>query len=550
MALPRQSAGTWIYLAILFIVLPPAAGRARAQTVFSEEAVLLPRGASEHVGSQVAIDGNTALVSWRNDDLKTATSVFERNSQSTSWVEVATLPGDINFSPSLDGDVAIVMGDDGAPHVFERNHGGNSLWGDVTGLACAGDEFVASSSAVSGNTAVVGGFLDLLPSGFVPIACVFERNQGGAHAWGKVTILDSGSRAPNLGFLDSLNVSIHRDTIVVSKSERSDEPPINGHPFLRDVAYVFERNHGGANAWGRVARLPFGVPFPAFSFVQPPLVDIDEDTMVLGTVRVEAPLFFTAAHIFERNSGGPNAWGKVALLTPAAGPAFANFDVGIKGNRIAVTAIVSNAEPGTVHVYARNQGDRGNWGRVAILTSSHGTWSHGHALAVGADTIVTGAPDGDSAGNGGLASGAAYAFAIDTDGDGLRDGQDPCPRDPLNNVGNRCRRSAATATVVDDRMASWILSTARRNDEFAITALFENQGQAPIRNPFFVVTELSGSNVLQNADEGTAGPGATLSPDVGNGVLEPGEFTEVTFVIRLGSRTPFRFVVGVRGELD
>ena len=67
-------------------------------------------------------------------------------------------------------------------------------------------------------------------------------------------------------------------------------------------------------------------------------------------------------------------------------------------------------------------------------------------------------------------------------------------------------------------------------------------------NPFFEVIELTGGNVLMNADGGPGGTGATLSPDVGDGILSPGEPTTVAFVIGLETRAVFRFFVSVKGE--
>jgi hypothetical protein len=139
-------------------------------------------------------------------------------------------------------------------------------------------------------------------------------------------------------------------------------------------------------------------------------------------------------------------------------------------------------------------------------------------------------------------------FVSDVDDDGLRDGTDACPRDPLNNVAGGCRRSTASAMVVDQLLAMSNLATASMNGDYHVTATFTNTSQTSIRNPFFVVSELSGGNLLKNADGGPGGVGATLSPDVGNGVLEAGESTAVTFVIKLATRNRFRFLVTVRGD--
>jgi hypothetical protein len=54
--------------------------------------------------------------------------------------------------------------------------------------------------------------------------------------------------------------------------------------------------------------------------------------------------------------------------------------------------------------------------------------------------------------------------------------------------------------------------------------------------------------VLLNADGGRDGVGATLSPDVGDGLLSPSESLTVSFEIRLRSQKPFQFRVTLHGD--
>jgi hypothetical protein len=83
---------------------------------------------------------------------------------------------------------------------------------------------------------------------------------------------------------------------------------------------------------------------------------------------------------------------------------------------------------------------------------------------------------------------------------------------------------------------------------FTITATFTNTSDTPLRFPFFAVTELSGGNLVLNADEGTQGVGATRTPEVGDRVLAPGETVTVDFVIGLQARERFTFFVDLFGE--
>ena len=83
---------------------------------------------------------------------------------------------------------------------------------------------------------------------------------------------------------------------------------------------------------------------------------------------------------------------------------------------------------------------------------------------------------------------------------------------------------------------------------FTIGATFTNTSSTPLRFPFFTVTELSGGNLLLNAEEGARGVGATITPNVGDQVLSPGETVAVDFVIGLQAATPFTFFVDLFGE--
>jgi hypothetical protein len=83
---------------------------------------------------------------------------------------------------------------------------------------------------------------------------------------------------------------------------------------------------------------------------------------------------------------------------------------------------------------------------------------------------------------------------------------------------------------------------------FTVTGTSTNTSPTALRAPFFEVTTLSGGNLLLNADGEPGGVGTTLTPDVGDGVLAPGETVTANFVIGLQERAPFTFVVELFGE--
>ncbi len=138
----------------------------------------------------------------------------------------------------------------------------------------------------------------------------------------------------------------------------------------------------------------------------------------------------------------------------------------------------------------------------------------------------------------------------DVDYDGIRDGLDPCPRDPQNNITGGCQRAIYAYGIVDDLVSASEVGASSEGRRVTLTQTFTNTSDMPIRTPFFEVTELNARDVLVNADGGAGAVGATVSPDVGDGVLQPGESMTVEFVIRHRGQAPLTFSVALRGELQ
>jgi hypothetical protein len=536
-------------------------GTASAQALFAPEAVLdtpfflQGPGAGPvtvAIGRTVDISGDMAVVVVREDFamgyLFDVAYLFERDAASNTWHLLKELLGS-HFDPmsglgccitdvALSGNTAVVsLGR--YTSVFDRNRGGADAWGEVTTLAVP-DKGYVFDVAISGNTVAVAAadFAVSTPG----VVHLFERNHGGVSAWGHTATLP-GITVPRL-FRSA--VALSGNTLLVGVVE--------GAGNLQQV-HVFERNRGGTNAWGFLKRLPY-LP-PALPHAAPPVVAIDGDTAVAGSN--------SGPYVFERHRGGTNAWG----LVPPAGPrdAFYASSVDISGNIIVTSGQLPDptlAGRDTIRTYARHQNGANAWGAIAspIVPDPPPTpypfpeppWSLNPAVS--GDTIVVGAPRSPywasvptSSYPFGAGIGAAFVFGSDIDRDGDRDALDPCPRDPLNNVAGRCRRAIGVSPVVDHLMTLATMTYASVGSDMIITASFKNTSQTTIRNPFLTVAELSGGNLLKNADGGPGGVGATLSPDVGDGVLEPGESMTVRLVIQLASRNPFRFFVHVQGDV-
>ncbi len=251
----------------------------------------------------------------------------------------------------------------GAAFIFERNFGGSNNWGQVKKLIASDGAPSANAGrgvAIDGDTVVMSGHRQDAETG---AAYIFERNTGGSNNWGQVKKLTAsdGVSGDNLGW----GVGINSDTVVAGAYGAD----IGAYPDA-GAAYVFKRNAGGSNNWGQVKKLESSTPQSYAHFGS--MAAIDNDIIVVGASYedVGANANQGAAYVFERNRGGANNWGQVARLTASDGTANALFgnNVSISGSRIAVA---SKSASGNVlaYLYERNLGGIDNWGQAARLDS-------------------------------------------------------------------------------------------------------------------------------------------------------------------------------------
>ena len=206
-------------------------------------------------GWSVAVSADTIAVGARSEDAGGAGAgaayVFQRNEGgSGNWGEVTKLTasdaeaGDFfGISVAVSGDTAVVgaWGEDatvplpaptptpmptptppdtltGAAYVFGRDQGGAGNWGEVRKLTAsdaeAGD-FFGWSVTVSGDTAVVGAYLEDAGGTDAGAAYVFGRDQGGAGNWGEVKKLlasvGAGPSEEGLEFKGTCNDGLDND---------------------------------------------------------------------------------------------------------------------------------------------------------------------------------------------------------------------------------------------------------------------------------------------------------------------------------------------------
>ena len=227
------------------------------------------------------------------------------------------------FSVAISDDTAIVgefvheNGEfvSGAAYVYRRSHAGGDGWSEVTKIT-AGDgaarNWYAYSVAISGDTAIVGARLDNdngLSSG---AAYVYQKDKGGEDDWGEVTKIT----ASDDGEFDQFGVSvaISGDTAIVGATFDGDNGSASGS------AYVYQRNEGGVDNWGEVTKITAS-DVAAEDFFGG-AVAISGDTAIVGASGDDDSGDFSgSAYVYQRNGGGADNWGEVAKITASDGAA-------------------------------------------------------------------------------------------------------------------------------------------------------------------------------------------------------------------------------------
>ena len=84
-----------------------------------------------------------------------------------------------------------------------------------------------------------------------------------------------------------------------------------------------------------------------------------------------------AAYVFERDRGGPGAWGRVTKLTPSRPQDFPGFggDVELDRDTLAIGTWLATESPGAVLVFDREAG--GSWNETASVRSPTGQANDG-----------------------------------------------------------------------------------------------------------------------------------------------------------------------------
>jgi hypothetical protein len=387
----------------------PALAHYESQKLLGSDTV-----ADDRFGVSVAIDGNTAVIGAYQNDSNGADSgaVYVFQLSGSTWVQQQKLiasdgyPGDkFGRSVAVSGNTIVVGSyldsNTGSAYVFTRS---GSVWTQQQKLtasdAATGDKFGGSVS-INNDTIVVGAYGDDSSTG---AAYVFVRN---GLVWSQQQKLTASGAAPNDKF--GYSVSISNDTVVVGAYYDDN---------VAGSAYVFARN-GLDWSQDAVLRAADSNDNDMFGYS----VAIDDNWAVVGAPYSDYSGVITdsgSAYLFQRSG---SAWSQRQKIIdpnqPGSGEKF-GFSVAIHSDRIAIgcmSDLVADQNAGAVYSYSL---DGPNWiYQDRLLASDHNEGDNfGCSVAVSADQLIAGAPFHN--GNG-PASGSVYTFAglpgdIDSDG--------------------------------------------------------------------------------------------------------------------------------------
>ena len=377
-----------------------------------------PSGAAgDQFGRSVAIDGDTMIVGAPTDDVGANVdqgSAHVYRWTGSGWTFEATLTatggaaGDLfGTSVAISGDTVIVgaylddvgaIANQGSAYVFTR---AGTTWTQEAQLNVSGaaNDWFGYSVAITGNTAVVGApNRDFGPITDQGAAFVFTRS---GTTWTLQSQLSATGGAASDLF--GWSVGISGDSVIASAPQRAFGANAN-----QGAAYIFTRS--GAT-WSQQAQLSAtgGAANDDFGFS----VAIDGNTAVVGAYLddVGANVDQGSAFVFVRSG---TTWTQQAQLNAAGGAASDDFgcSVAISGDTVIVGAFADdlgvNVNQGSACVFNRSGT---TWTQQSQFTASDGTSNDvfGWSVAISGDTAIVGAYADDVGAN--ADQGSAWVFS-------------------------------------------------------------------------------------------------------------------------------------------
>lgn len=310
-------------------------------------------------------------------------------------------------STAVSGNTAVVgafladegsASDAGSVYVYTRSGANWSEQQQLIAPTPTQSDLFGFAVAISENTLAVGAPLDDESAG-ADAGAVYVYTRSGV-SWSLQQRLVASDVTGNDQF--GRSVAIDGDTLVVGA--QLDDSTGNNNS---GAAYVFQRTAG---VWGTPQRLLASDASPGDYFGAS--AAISGDRLVIGAERADSPnVDAGAAYAFARDANGN--WAQQSKLLPAAGNADDNFgiSVSISGNTIIVgqpyLGAGSGSNKGSASVFTESAG---SWSFQATLAASDGAADDyfGRSVAISGDLIVVSAFYDDLASA--VDGGSAYLF--------------------------------------------------------------------------------------------------------------------------------------------
>jgi len=276
-----------------------------------------------------------------------------------------------------------------------------------------GNNSFGEAVSISGDTMLIGASYYSMPGGNSSgAAYIFVRSQGGKDNWGLVKQLLASD--PANGDYFGSSVSLDGGSALVGAPGKKV-----GASNGQGAAFLFSRNQGGEDNWGRVGILNH--ENGAFADRFGTSVSLSGDVALVGAESraVNGNTNQGAAYIFYRNYPILNGWSQVKELTDANSLG-AGVSVSLQGDTALVGADFSAVNgvdgAGSALIFMRNQGGADNWGLVhSIKPSDPATGDRfGHSVSLSGDTALIGAYFDDVGAN--ENQGSAYVFMRNKNG--------------------------------------------------------------------------------------------------------------------------------------
>ncbi len=306
-------------------------------------------------GADVAVHGDTVAVGLPNDSIAGKVHAYEKDLGGPGFWGFGLLTPSIaptdgfGADVSLEGDTLLVGGSPLAVYVFERT--GPGVWSETkpligSSIQSFGDNY-GSSSALSGNTVLVGASRSDLCDDQAGVVYVFERDFGGANNWGESHIICPSDPGFEDRFGDA--VTIDGDTAVVSSFLE------NSQAIDAGAVYVFYRDLGGPGNWGEVKKITVPDGGADDWFGRGDGLAIQGDILLVGATGHDAAgQDAGAVYAFQRDYPVADAWGQIAKIDGFRPGQWFGKSIAIDGDVTVVGAPLDDtfgSEAGAIYVF-------------------------------------------------------------------------------------------------------------------------------------------------------------------------------------------------------